>query len=369
MRKITPMKPIATLRAAALLLLIGLPGEAAAQMPPMPVPVTPVAKQNVPLTLSYPGTVEAIRSVALQTKITGYLAERTVEDGADVNKGDPLYRIDPRDYAAALAQARAQAQRDAAALDYSRVTQQRSATLTREGWATKDNADQTASALKQAQASLAADQAAIQVAENNLAYTEIRAPFAGRIGRSLAQEGALISAAGSQLNTLVQLDPIYATFNPPETDLVRIEKARAEGVLFADLLIGKETEPRFSGSITFLDNVVDRATGTIVARATIKNPEKSLLPGQYVRVRLHVGDQPDALLVPQAALLSSQLGKSVFVVGAGNKVEPRIVTLGPTVGALVVVEKGVAEGESVITGNLQKIGPGMTVQPQAKAGS
>jgi multidrug efflux system membrane fusion protein len=363
------MKPIATLRAAALLLLIGLPGEAAAQMPQaMPVPVTPVVKQSVPLYLSYPGTVEAIRSVALQTKITGYLAERTVEDGSDVNKGDLLYRIDPRDYAAALAQARAQAQRDAAALDYSRVSQQRSATLTREGWATKDNADQTASALKQAQATLAADQAAVQVAENNLSYTEIRAPFAGRIGRSLVQEGALISAAGTQLTTLVQLDPIYATFNPPETDLAKIEMARAAGVLFADLLIGKETEPRFSGSITFLDNVVDRATGTIIARATVKNPEKSLLPGQYVRVRLHVGDRPDALLVPQAALLSSQLGKSVYVVGAGNKVEPRLLTLGPTVGPLIVVEKGLAEGDTVITGNLQKIGPGMTVQPLPKTG-
>ena len=364
------MKLITTLRAAALLLIVGLPGETAAQMPPggLPVPVTQVVKQTVPLYLSYAGTVEAIRSVALQTKITGYLAERSVADGSDVKQGDLLYRIDPRDYAAALAQARAQAQRDAAALDYSRVTQQRSATLTREGWATKDNADQTASALKQAQATLAADQAAIQVAENNLSYTEIRAPFAGRIGRSLVQEGALISASGTQLTTLVQLDPIYATFNPPEGDLAKIEKARAAGTLFADLLIDKETEPRFSGAVTFLDNVVDRTTGTITARATIKNPEGTLLPGQYIRVRLHIGDQPDALLVPQAALLSSQLGKSVYVVAAGNKVEPRILTLGPTLGPLVVVEKGVNEGESVITGNLQKIGPGMTVQPLPKAG-
>jgi multidrug efflux system membrane fusion protein len=363
------MNPIATLRAAALLLLVGLPGETAAQMPQaMPVPVTPVVKQSVPLSLSYPGTVEAIRSVALQTKITGYLADRPMPDGSDVKKGDLLYAIDPRDYAAALAQARAQAQRDAAALDYSRVSQQRSATLTKEGWATKDNADQTASAFKQAQATLAADQAAIQVAENNLSYTEIRAPFDGRIGRSLVQEGALISASGTPLNTLVQLDPIYATFNPPETDLGKIETARAAGLLFADILVGKETEPRFSGPITFLDNVVDRTTGTIVSRATIKNPERILVPGQYVRVRVHIGDQPNALLVPQAALLSTQLGKSVYVVGAGNKVEPRLLTLGATIGPLVVVEKGLSEGDSVITGNLQKIGPGMTVQPQPKTG-
>ena len=359
------MKLIATMRAAALLLLVGLPGEAAAQMPQaMPVPVAPVAKQDVPLYVSYPGTIEAIRSVALQTKITGYLGERAVQDGADVKAGDLLYRIDPRDYAAALAQAKAQAQRDAAALDYSRVSQQRSATLSREGWATKDNADQTQSQLKQSQAVLAADQAAIQVAENNLAYTDIRAPFDGRIGRSLVQEGALISAAGTQLNTLVQLDPIYIAFNPAESDLAAIQKARAAGPLAADVLVGNDSEPSFSGSVTFLDNVVDRATGTILARASISNPQKTLLPGQYVRIRLHISDKPDSLLVPQAAILSSQLGKSVYVVGSGNKVEPRLVTLGPTVGPLVVVESGVKEGESVITGNLQKIGPGMPVAPK-----
>jgi len=140
------------------------------------------------------------------------------------------------------------------------------------------------------------------------------------------------------------------------------------GLLKADLLLGKDSEPSVSGSVTFLDNVVDRSTGTITARAAIANPQHTLLPGQYVRVRLHIADRPDTLLVPQAALISTQLGKSVYVVGAGNKVEVRLLTLGPTVGPLVVVEKGISEGESVITGNLQKTGPGATVQPMAKPG-
>ena len=143
-------------------------------------------------------------------------------------------------------------------------------------------------------------------------------------------EGTLISAAGTQLNTLVQLDPIYATFNPSETDLARIEKYRAK----ADPGGGDDSGPgrqAIRGTLTFLDNTVDRGTGTIVARATIANPDRSLLPGEFVHVRLHVADQPDTLLVPQVALGSSQLGKFVYVADNG-KAEQRLVSIGATYG-------------------------------------
>jgi multidrug efflux system membrane fusion protein len=342
---------------------------AAAQNAGIPVPVVAVVKRTVPVYLDYVGTTEAIRSVALQAKVTGYLAERGAPDGADVKQGDLLYRIDPRDYQAVLEQIKAQAQRDAAALEYSRSNQRRSAALSKDGWVAKDAFDQTTSTLHQGEATLAADQAAIQTAQLNLGYTEIRAPFAGRLSRSLAHEGTLISAAGTQLNTLVQIDPIYATFNPPETALATIEKYRAAGKIPVELLLTGDTEPRFRGSLTFLDNTVDRATGTITARATIDNSVRTLLPGQYVRVRLHVTDQPDALLIPQIALGSSQIGKFVYVVGDGNKAEQRFVTLGATQGAQIIVASGVKEGESVITGNLQKIGPGAPVQPKPAEGS
>ncbi len=129
--------------------------------------------------------------------------------------------------------------------------------------------------------------------------------------------------------------------------------------------------PRYHGEVTFLDNTVDRATGTITARATVSNPDFSLLPGQYARIRLRLGEQNDALLVPQTALGSSQLGKYLYVVAEGNKVDQRIVTLGPTDGDFITITKGVAEGEQVIVGNLQKIGPGAPVQPlpEKKAGT
>jgi membrane fusion protein, multidrug efflux system len=210
------------------------------------------------------------------------------------------------------------------------------------------------------------DRAAVTTAELNLGYTQIRAPFDGRLGRNQAPVGALISVAGAPLNTLIQLDPIYVTFNPSEADLVAIQKARAAGAVSADIVLPGESQARYKGELTFIDNTIDRSTGTVVARATIRNADLSLLPGQYLRIRLAIGTEPDALMVPQTALGSNQLGKYVYVVGKGDKAEQRLVMLGPAEGNLVAVLKGVSEGEHVISGNLQKIGPGTPVQPSLK---
>lgn len=329
----------------------------------MPVPVTPVVKKTVPIDLEYAARTESIRNIPLQARVTGYIAAQLAPDGADVKEGDLLYRIDPRDLQAALDQATAQQQRDTAALEYARANFNRGDELVKSGFVAKDTLEQRESALRQAQAAVTMDQALIRTAQLNLGYAEIRAPFSGRIGRNQAPIGTLVSVAGTTLNTLVQLDPIYVTFNPSEAELGDIQKAHAAGKVDVEVLVPPETEAHHKGELTFIDNVVDRATGTITARATIANADFTLLPGQYVRARLHLRDEPDALLVPQAALGSSQLGKYVYVVGAENKAEQRLVTLGPTAGELIVVQKGVREGDQIITGNLQKIGPGAPVQP------
>ena len=332
--------------------------------PGLPVPVFTVLRRTVPVDLDYVAQAEAIRSVALQAKVTGYLTARGATDGADVSSGDLLYRIDPRDYQAALDQAKAQAQRDAAAREYAEANTHRNLLLSKHGDVSLDTYQQSLSTLHQTDAALAVDRAAIETAALNLGYTEIRAPFAGRLGKSLAHEGALISAAGTQLNNLVQLDPIYVSFNPPEADLAAIAKAEAAGPVAADVMIGDDPKTRFSGTLSFLDNRVDHTTGSITARATIANPRPTLLPGQYARVRLHLGEQPDALLIPQIAVGSSQLGRFVYVVGQDQKAEQRIVTLGRTVGDLIVVEQGLTEGEPVVVGNLQKLRPGAPVVPR-----
>jgi len=328
----------------------------------MPVPVTRIVKRTVPVYLDYAARTESIRNITLQARVAGYVEEQHVHDGADVAVGDLLYTIDPRDYQAALDQAKAQKLRDVAARDYAKSNLSRGSELAKDGWLAKDTFDQRTSTLHQADAALTMDDAMIRTAELNLGYTRIVAPFAGRLGKNLAPVGTLISVAGAPLNTLVQLDPIYVTFNPSETELAALEKVHASGAVAAEVLVPGESKARHKGKITFVDNIVDRQTGTLVARATIANQDFSLLPGQYVRVRLQVGEQADALMVPQTALGSSQLGKYLYVVGTGNKAEQRLVTTGPTDGELVGVS-GIKESDLIITGNLQKIGPGIPVQP------
>ena len=329
----------------------------------MPVPVAKVVKKTIPVYFDYAARTEAIRNLTLQAKVSGYLLQQHVADGSDVSKGDLLYTIDSRDFQAALDQAIAQSRRNAAALDYARANSDRGRELGKTGILAKDTVEQRVSAVRQSEAALAVDEAAVHTALLNLGYTEIRAPFDGRIGRNQAAIGTLVSAGGTALNTLVQLDKIYVTFNPSERDLVEIQKARATGTVAAEIILPGDNEAKRSGELTFVDNTVDRATGTIVARATIDNADRALLPGQYVRLRLFVTEQPDALMAPQAAVGSSQMGAYLFVVGEGDKAERRLVSLGRADGDLVAVSKGVSEGDRIITGNLQKISPGAPVQP------
>jgi multidrug efflux system membrane fusion protein len=336
---------------------------AAPPMQAMPVPVANVEKKTIPIYLDYSARTESIRNVALQAKIAGYVQEQPVADGADVETGTLLYQIDRRDYQAALDQAKAQLQRDIAALEYAAVLSQRGIELGKTGAIPKDTIDQRNSSMKQGEATVASDRAAVQQAENNLAYTEIRAPFAGRVGRNRTPVGTLINGAGTPLNTIVQLDPIYVTFNPSETELAQIQQAKTLGTVGVEITLPGETQAGHRGDLTFIDNSVDPSTGTITARATIQNKDFKLLPGQYVRARVLIREQPDTLMVPQVAVGSSQLGKYLYVIGDSGKVEMRQVTLGPINGEKVAVLDGIQAHDKVITGNLQKIGPGMPVQP------
>lgn len=342
--------------------VIGETAGAAPTMMAMPVPVTKVVKRTVPIYLEYSARTESIRNITLQAKVAGYIDKQHVRDGSDVKEGDLLYSIDPRDFQAALDQAKAQKLRDEAALDYARLNRDRGTTLVQNGYLAKDAFDQRTSTLKQAEAALAMDEASIRTAQLNLGYTEIRAPFNGRLGHNQAPVGTMVMMGGTTLNTLVQLDPIYVTFNPAETDLPEIQRARETGKVKADVFVPGQEKIVHHGELTFLDNTIDRATGTIMARATITNDDFGLLPGQYVHIRLAIREEPNALLVPRTALGSSQLGKYVYVVGEGGKVDQRMVSLGPTENDLVVV-KGVSENDQIISGNLQKIGPGMPVKP------
>ena len=328
----------------------------------MPVPVAPVVQRAVNIYLDYSARTESIRDITLQARVAGYVKEQHVPDGADVAAGDLLYAIDQRDYQATHDRAKAEKERDIAARDYASSNLERGSELTKSGWLAKDTYDQRTSSLRQAAAAITIDDAAIRTAELNLEYTQIRAPFAGRLGKNQAPIGTLISVAGAPLNTLVQLDPIYVTFNPSETDLATIQKVHTSGEVAAEIFVPGDDKTSHKGTVTFIDNTVDRLTGTLTARATIANSDRALLPGQYVRIRIHAGDDTNALMVPQTAVGSSQLGKYVYVVGDKNIAQQKLVTTGPTDGDFISVA-GVNEKDLVITGNLQKIGPGSPVQP------
>jgi multidrug efflux system membrane fusion protein len=265
--------------------------EAAPQEPRtvgIPGPMSDVLGNTIAKHLEYSGRTESIRSVVLQARIAGYVEAQVAPDGADVKEGDLLYKIDGRDLQAVLDQATARAQRDSASLAYARSNFSRGRELAKSGWFTKDNLDQREATMHQTEAALAMDKAAIRLAELNLRNAEIRAPFAGRIGHNQAPAGTLTNQAGTVLNTLVQLDPICVTFSVSETDLITIKNAQASGPVDVDVLLRGEPQPSHRGRLTFVDNVADPATGTITARATIRNPDLVVLPGRNARVHLEI---------------------------------------------------------------------------------
>jgi multidrug efflux system membrane fusion protein len=344
---------------------MGRTQQQAAVPPPMKVPVMKVAGQTIPIYRSFPGTTQALRTVPIQARVTGYLVEQGAVDGADVASGALLYRIDPQDYQAAFAQAQATLAQANASLEYSRVSQGRNQTLAHQGWVSQDTSDKANSALHQGQANLANNDAAVKEAALNLSRTEIRAPFAGRISASQVFTGSLISAAGATLNTLVQLDPIYVSFNPAEVNLAAITQSQARAPI--ETAVSRNGgKPNHIGTLTFIDNQVSQSTGTILLRATIANQDHALLPGEFVTATLHLGDLQGALLVPQSAVGSTQIGRTLMIVGEGNKVEQRPVKLGDSDGDMIVVTDGLKPGERVITGQLQKIRPGAVVQPETQ---
>ena len=288
----------------------------------MPVPVVPVVKKPVAVYTNTRRRTEAIRGISLQPRISGYIQSQDTADGADVHRGRPALHIDPRDVQAALDQAKAQASATAT-LEYARSNLNRGAALVRNGFLAKDAYDQRVSASGQPKRCSAWTTLRCAPPNSILSYTQIRAPFPAGLAVIRLRRHPRQSRRRA-LNTLVQLSPIYVTFNPSETEL---RKSSKQGLLVqvdADILVPGTTSRTPAGELTFLDNSVDRSTGTIIARATIANLDRSVLPGQYVHVRISLHEIPDALMVPQAAIGSGQLGKYVYVVSPESKVEQRL---------------------------------------------
>ena len=330
------------------------------------VTVEKAISKTIPVYYDYVGNTQSIQSVDITARVEGYLTERNFKDGQNVNKGDLLFVIDPRTYKASLDEAKAQLEKDRAALNYSLEQVARYEPLVKKQYITSDEFDQYVTQSDEALAAVKADEAQVIQAELNLSYCYMTAPFSGRIGRRMVDVGNLVGVAGQDntLATLVKLDPIYVYFSPTERDIAILTKQYNKSELKAYVVLPDEKIYPKAGYVDFIDNTVDESTGTIAMRAVIPNPEKLVLPGQYTKIRLYVDDKPNAVLVPQKAVMSQQGENVVYVLGEDNKVVSTKVITGTQYKQYTVIEKGLKAGQVVITDGLQKIKDGVEVNPQ-----
>src|SRR5207247_825225 len=341
-----------------------------------PVYISKAVLKSVPIEIETVGNVEAYSTVLVKAQLGGELTIVDFTEGADVHKGDRLFVIDPRPYESQVAQAeatiakdKAQFQaaqanlaRDMAQEEFARSQAQRFSDLSRKGVLAKESAEQADSqakaaaeairadraALESMQANTAADQAALDRAKLQLEYCTIRSPIDGRTGHLIVKQGNVIKANDVDLVTINQLHPIYVTYTVPETNLPLIKTHMAAGtVSVAAYLQGNDTVER--GTLSFLENAVDSTTGTIRLKAIFDNPSARLWPGQFVRVVVRLNISSDSVVIPATAVQTRQDGKFVYVVKPDMTVEARPVLTGRTIERDVVIEKGLAEGDTVVT--------------------
>jgi len=325
-----------------------------------PVVVAAAMQRDIPVEVKAVGTVEAYSNVQVKSMIAGEITKEGFAEGQDVRRGDLLFVIDPRPYQAALAQAQGNLARDSAQEANARAQGTRYAALFKEGVVSREQYDQittAADALKQA---VEADRAAVETAKVNLTYTTIHSPIDGRTGNLMVHRGNVVKANDIPILSINQVQPIYATFAVPEMYLPEIKKYQASRKLAVKVRVPNEPKPA-EGILTFIDNTVDPATGTIKLKATFTNHDRRLWPGQFADVSLTLSTDKNAVLIPSAAVQTGQNGQYVFVVKADSTAELRNVTVSRVVGSDSVITSGVQAGEQVVTDGQVRLTPGKKV--------
>src|SRR5712671_4628067 len=345
-----------------------------AAMPPPQVTVSKPLARDVDTRIGLLGQFSAIDRVELRAQVGGTLTEIHFKDGQIVHKGDLLFMIDPRPYEIKLAKATAQLQTASARFALASVQLSRAQTLLRTTFGTAETVDQRTSEQRSAQAAIDDAKAQIGDAQLDIEYCRIIAPFTGRISARLVSDGSLIAGSRAAtspttlLTTLVSLDPIYLDFDMSESAYLTFsrERARLSGPLANAVTISLGDENRFTrqGTLDFVDNALDRSSGTIHARATVPNPDLFLVPGEFARVRVAVAPPAPTLMVPDAAVVLDQSQHIVMTVAADGTVVPAPVQTGDLRGGLRVIQSGLAPGDRVIIDGLVHATPGTQVDPQ-----
>jgi len=342
----------------------------------LPVDVaTPVVKDIVEWD-EYTGRFEAVDRVDLRARVSGYLESVHFRDGQMVNEGDLLFVIDPRPFVAALDQAKAELERAQAQLELADLDLSRGESLLRTRNISRESVDERRAAKKEALASVAEATASVRAAELDLEFTRIMAPVSGRISDRKVDVGNLViggSIGSTPLATIVSLDPIYFVFDASEADFLRYVRLSFGGErpssrdtanpVYVRLM--DETEWTRRGTMNFVDNELNRDTGTIRGRAVFDNSDNFLSPGVFGRLRLLGSSRHEAILVPDAAVLSDQSRKIVMTVDAEDMVVPKVVTLGPIVDGLRVIRSGLTPEDRVVINGVQRARPGGKVLARA----
>jgi multidrug efflux system membrane fusion protein len=339
-----------------------------ASIPAIPVTIAPVTRQDVPVFAEGIGTVQAFQSVLIQARVTGWLDRIGFTEGQDVKPGDLLAEIDPRPYAAALAQAQAKSTSDQATLANDAVNLKRDSTLAQRSFATQQQVDNDAAAVRVMQATIQGDAAMVQTAALNLSFCRVTAPIGGVVGLRLIDAGNLIQAgAGQGIVTITQIQPISVVFTLPQSDLPQIQAAQTAGAPGKPLVVayGQDDKTRLdNGELVAASNSISAGTGTITLKATFPNADRHLWPGQFVSAHLQLATDRNAVTVPVAAIQHGPDGLYVFVVGANSTVTSRPISIGYQNQTTTVVTKGLNGGEQVVVAGQSRLQDGTRVTSQ-----
>jgi len=365
-------------------------------MPGVPVTVAKAVETSVPVEVHAIGNVEAWSSVQIKSQVAGILTHVDFTEGQEVRKGQLLFQIDPRPYqdtynqaAAAVARDQAQLQqaqanqaRDEAQFQNAEVLANRYAALLKDGVVSKEQNESYATtanmqreairsdqaAIAQARAAIQADTANLNAAELNLEFCKITSPLDGRTGNLAVKEGNLVKAqADNAMVTINQIEPVYATFSVPETYLPDIRRFSAQGKLQVEAYAGAQTPGSVGqtptlGELSFIDNSVNAATGTIQIKGTFGNTDRKLWPGQFINVVLRLATAHNVIVVPSEAIQTGQQGQFAFVVSDKGTVQIRPIKVGQAAGRNTVIENGLAAGETVVTDGQMLLAPGAPVR-------
>lgn len=344
---------------------------------PAQVTAMTVAVRDVPLAEAYMGQIAGSREIEIRARVGGIIKKRMYVEGKPVQANAPLFQIDPAPFRAALDQAKGALALQTANLTKTKQDYDRVLPLFAENAVSQKDRDDARASFESAQASVQSAQAKVREAQINLDYTLVTAPISGLTSKEEHSEGSLVTTSpdGSLLTKIAQIDPVYVNFAISDSEVLKQQAAQkagryrppAEGKFEAELTLADGTRYPVVGRLNFTDNIIDTSTGTLRARATFANPNGTLLPGQFVRVQIRGATLANTLLIPQRAILTTQAGKIVFVIGEGNKATARPIETGESIDQDIVVEKGLKAGERIVVEGAIKVRPGAVVNITAPA--